>query len=92
MYKSNRFLRALCSARLSLEVERNLETSCRIRPLLPRAHAQEVKQSLSVIVVVVTKIARSGVLSVCSCCNYHELVYIVEKLVSVSLELLNKAH
>ena len=45
-----------------------------------------------VIAVVVTKITRSGVLSICSCCNYHELVDIGEKLVSVHFELLNMAH
>ena len=58
---------------------------------LPRAHVQGVKQSLSV-VVVVTKIARSRVLGICACCNYHESVDIVEKLVSVRFELLNMAH
>ena len=40
--------------------------------LLPRAHAQGVKQSV-LSVVVVTKIARSWVLGICACCNYHEL-------------------
>ena len=43
-------------------------------------------------VVVVTKIARSRVLGICVCCNYHELVDIGEKLVSVCFELLNMAH
>ena len=38
------------------------------------------------------EIARSGVLSICSCCNYHELVDIGEKLVSVRFKLLNMAH
>ena len=42
--------------------------------------------------VVVTKIARSRVLGICECCNYHELVDIGEKLVSVRFELLNTAH
>ena len=56
--------------------------------LLPRAHAQRVKQLSS---VVVTKIARSRVLAICACCNYHELVDIGEKLVSVFVEL-NTAH
>ena len=37
--------------------------------LLPHAHAQGVKQSI----VVVTKIARSGILSIYACCNYYEL-------------------
>ena len=53
---------------------------------------QGVKQSILSVVVIVTKIARSGVLSICSCCNYHELVDIGEKLVSVLFELLNMAH
>ena len=42
--------------------------------------------------VVVTKIARSRVLGICACCNYHELVDIGEKLVSVRFKLLNTAH
>ena len=45
-----------------------------------------------VVVVVVTKIARSRVLGICSCCNYHKLVDIGEKLVSVRFESLNMAH
>ena len=36
--------------------------------------------------VVVMKIARSQVLGICACCNYHELVDIGEKLVSVRIE------
>ena len=44
------------------------------------------------VVVVVTKIARSRVLGICVCCNYHELVDIGEKLVSVCFKLLNMAH
>ena len=57
------------------------------------AHVQGVKQSvLSVVVVIVTKIARSRVLGICACCNYYELVDIGEKLVSVCFELLNMAH
>ena len=63
---------------------------------LPRAHAQGVKQSVLSVVcllsVVVTKIARSRVLGICACCNYHELVDIGEKLASVRFELLNTAH
>ena len=47
---------------------------------------------LSSVIVVIMKIARSGVLSICSCCNYHELVDIGEKLVSVRFEVLNMAH
>ena len=51
--------------------------------LLPRAHAQGVKQSvcLSVVVVVVvigTKIARSRVLGVCACCKHNQSVDIDE--------------
>ena len=59
-------------------------------------HVQGVKQLvLSVICclsVVITKIARSRVLCICVCCNYHELVDIGEKLASVRFELLNMAH
>ena len=40
---------------------------------------------------VVTKIARSRVLGICACCNYHRLVDIGEKLVSVCFKLLNMA-
>ena len=63
--------------------------------LLPRTHAQGIKQSvLSVIClsVIVTKITRSRVLHIYACCNYHELVEISEKLVSVHFELLDMAH
>ena len=55
--------------------------------LLPRTHAQGVKQSVcpSVVVVVVivigTKIARSRVLGVCVCCKHNQSVDIGEKLV-----------
>ena len=52
--------------------------------LLPCAHAQGVKQSvLSVrrLSSVITKIARSWVLGICVCCNYHRLVDVGEKLV-----------
>ena len=38
------------------------------------------------------KTARSRVVGICSCYNYHELVDIGEKLVSVCFELLNMAH
>ena len=57
----------------------------------PRAHAQGVKQSV-LSVIVITKIARSRVLGICACCNYHELVDIGKKLASVGFELLNMAH
>ena len=68
--------------------------------LLPRAHAQEVKQSVcpSVVVVVVvvvgvgTKIARFRDLGICACCKHNESVDICEKLLSVHFELLNRAH
>ena len=64
--------------------------------LLPRAHVQGVKQSvLSVICrlsVVATKITRSRVLGICTCCSYNESVDIGEKLVSARFELLNMAH
>ena len=59
--------------------------------LLPRVHVQGVKQSV-LSVVVVMKIARSQVLGICACCNYHGLVDIGEKLVSVCFKLLNMAH
>ena len=61
--------------------------------MLLRACAQGVKQSvLSVVSVVVTKIARSLVLHICVCCNYHELIDIGKNLVSVRFESLNMAH
>ena len=58
--------------------------------LLPRAHAQGVKQSVcpSVVVVVGTKIARSRVLGICACYKHNESVDIDEKLVSTRFELL----
>ena len=59
--------------------------------LLPRTHAQGVKQ-LVLSVVVVMKIGRSRVLGICACCNYHKLVDIGEKLVSVCFRSLNMAH
>ena len=43
-------------------------------PLLPRAHVQRVKQLVLSAVIVVTKIARSRVLHICACCNYHEFI------------------
>ena len=63
--------------------------------LLPRAHAQGVKQSVcpSVVVVVVgTKITRSQVLGVCACCKHNQSVVISEKLVCTGFELLKKAY
>ena len=63
--------------------------------LLPRTHAQGVKQSVcpSVVVVVVgTKIARSRVLGVCACCKHNQSVDIGEKLVCTGFELLKKAY
>ena len=65
---------------------------------LPRAHAQGVKQSvcMSVVVVVVvvvgTKIARSRVLGVCACCKHNQSIDIGEKLVCTRFELLKKAY
>ena len=65
---------------------------------LPRAHAQGVKQSvcMSVVVVVVvvvgTKIARSRVLGVCACCKHNQSIDIGEKLVYTRFELLKKAY
>ena len=58
---------------------------------LPRTHAQGVKQSV-LSVIIVMKITRFQVLGICACCNYHELVDISEKLVSVLFKLLNMAH
>ena len=58
--------------------------------LLPRVHAQGIKQS--VLSVVVTKITRSQVIGICACCNYHESVDLGEKLVTVCFELLDMAH
>ena len=57
-------------------------------------HAQGIKQSVlsACLSVVATKIARSQVLGIYACCSYNESVGIGEKLVSVSLELLNMAH
>ena len=55
-------------------------------------HAQGIKQSvcLSVVVVVVvsTKIARSRVLGICASCKHNQSVDIGEKLVCTCLELL----
>ena len=70
----------------------NMVTPCH---LLPRAHAQGVKQLVcpSVVVVIVgTKIARSRVLGVCACCKHNQSVDIVEKLVSIHFELLKIAY
>ena len=56
-------------------------------------HAQEVKQSvcLSVVVVVVgTKIARSQVLGVCACCKHNQSIDIGEKLVYTGFESLKR--
>ena len=58
-------------------------------PARMRMREGVIKQSLSAIV---TKIAISRVLGICACCNYHGLVDIGEKLVSVCFELLNMAH
>ena len=65
--------------------------------LLPRAHAQGVKQSVcpSVVVVVVvvgTKIARSRVLGACACYKHIQSIDIDEKLICTGFELLKKAY
>ena len=67
-------------------------------PFLPRAHAQGVKQSvcLSVVVVVIVvivgmKIARSRVLGIYACCKHNRSVDIGAKLVCTRFELLKKA-
>ena len=62
--------------------------------LLPRMHAQGVKQSarLSVIVVVGTKIARSRVLGICASYKHDQSVDMGEKLVCTRFELLKKAY
>ena len=63
--------------------------------LLPRAHAQGVKQSVCpsvvvVIVVVGTKIARSRVLGICASCKDNQSVDIGEKLACTHFKLLKK--
>ena len=70
---------------------------CTPIPLLPRAHALGVKQSVctSVVVVVVvvgTKIARSRVLGVCACYKHNQSVDIGEKMVCTRFEFLKKAY
>ena len=56
-------------------------STLRYLKILPYTHVQGVKQSVMSIIVV-TKFARSRVLCICACCNYHELVDIGKKLVS----------
>ena len=65
-----------------------------VKGSLPRAHAQGVKQSvcLSVVVVVGTKIARSRVLGICASSKHNQSVDIGEKLVYTRFELLKKAY
>ena len=62
--------------------------------LLPRTHAQGVKQSvcLSVVVVIGTKIARSRVLGICAYYKHNQSVDIGEKLVYTGFKLLKKAY
>ena len=58
-------------------------------------HAQGVKQSvcMSVVVVVIgTKIARSRVLGICAYCKHNQSVDISEKLVCTPFELFKKAY
>ena len=45
-----------------------------------------------VVVVVGTKLARSCVLGICTCCKYNQSVDIGEKLVCMHFELLKKAY
>ena len=45
-----------------------------------------------VVIVVGTKIAKSGHLGICACCKHNKLVDIGENLVSVCFELLDMAH
>ena len=76
----------------TLPINRNLLQHCildkhgSLIALLPRAHAQGVKQSS---VVVGTKIARSRVLGVYA---HNQSVDIGEKLVCTGFEFLNKAY
>ena len=58
----------------------------------PRAHAQGVKQSVCLSVVVGTKIVRSRVLGICACCKHNQSVDIGEKLVYKAFELLKKPY
>ena len=61
--------------------------------LLPRAHAQGVKQSVCPSVVVVgTKIARSRVLGIYACCKHNQSIDIGEKLVCTGFEFLKKVY
>ena len=66
---------------------------------LLRIHAQAVKQSvcLSVIIVIVivvigTKIARSRILGICVSCKHNQSVDIGEKLGCMRFELLKTAY
>ena len=62
--------------------------------LLPREHAQGVKQSVcpSVVVIVGTKIAIFRVLGVCAGSKHNQSVDIDEKMVCTCFELLKKAY
>ena len=57
-----------------------------------RARGKAIGFVCRLLSVVVTKIARSRVLAICAYCNYHGLVDVGEKLVSMFVELLNMAH
>ena len=65
---------------------------------LPRAHAQGVKQSVCMFVVIVvvivvgTKIARSRVLGIYACWKHNQSVDIGEKLVYACFKFLKKAY
>ena len=54
-------------------------------------HVQGVKQSVCLSIIVGTKIARSRVLGICTCCKYNQSVDIGEKLVCTRFELFKKA-
>ena len=61
--------------------------------LLPRGHAQGVKQSVCPSVVVVgIKIAISCLLGICMCYKHNQSVDIGEKLVYTRFKLLKKAY
>ena len=64
---------------------------CLAMILLPRAHAQGVKQSVCPSVVG-TKIARSRVLGVCACCKHNQSADIGEKLAYMRFKFLKNAY
>ena len=82
-------MQSLCAANYRPITQLHLVVSL-LQIYLPHTHSQVVKQL--VLSVVVTKIARSLVLAICGCCNYHQWVDNGEKVVSVFIELLTMAH